>query len=211
MSRVARGGLSRNAPRDNEQGPTDRPWCLIRQMAIRAIQGVVLVSLIACVPVADAQSQAAQPDLVLACQEASPPTFGLTLQNTASVPTAAIIGTILGNDKKYVTAEIDFTISRPRAADVNFRYFDPSVPAVGGRLDPWLVQLPPGASYTIRVTVPQGYRDLFETPGAIRVRLTTHELGRVSSFLQDLQFIHVWIGTLTSNSVAFPSDCVQRR
>jgi hypothetical protein len=152
-----------------------------------------------------------RPDLILARQKASTLTFGLTLQNTASVPTAAIIGTILGNDKKYLPDQVDFTISRPGAADVNFHYFDPSAPAVGGRLDPWLIQLPPGASYTIRVSVPPSASDIFATPGAIRVRLTTRELGRVSSFLQDLQFIHVWIGTLTSNPIAFPSDCVQAR
>jgi hypothetical protein len=180
-------------------------------MAHGAIRGVVLVSLMACVPASDAHSQAAQPDLVLACQKASTLTFGLTLQNTALVPTAAIIGTILGNDKKYLPDQVDFTIKRSGAADVNFRYFDPSAPGVGGRLDPWLIQLPPGASYIIRVSVPHSARDIFAMPGAIQVRLTTRELGRVSSFLQDLQFIHVWIGTLTSNAIAFPSDCVQGR
>jgi hypothetical protein len=44
------------------------------------------------------------------------------------VPTAAIIGTILGNDKKYLPDQIDFTISRRGSADVNFHYFDPSAP-----------------------------------------------------------------------------------
>jgi hypothetical protein len=167
----------------------------------------------ACLPASDsrAQSQVAQPDLLLTCQSESTLTFGLTLQNTAAAPTAAIIGTILANDKKYLPGQIDFTISRPGVADIDFRYFDPSVPGVAGRLDPWLIQLPPGASYTIRVSVPQSARDIFATPGAIRVRLTTRELGRVSNSLQDLQFIHVWIGTLTSNPIAFPSDCAPRR
>ena len=182
-------------------------------MANGAIRGVVLVSLMACMPASDpqAQSQVARPDLLLACQKESTLTFGLTLQNTAAAPTAAVIGTILANDKKYLPDQVDFTISRPGAADTNSRYFDPAVPAAAGRLDPWLIQLPPGASYTTRLSVPQSARDIFATPGAIRVRLTTRELGRVSNFLQDLQFIHVWIGTLTSNSIAFPSDCAQRR
>jgi hypothetical protein len=183
--------------------------CLITPMPNGAVQGVVLVLLMALAPASDAQSQAPKPDLVLACRKTSTLTFDLTLQNTASVPTAAIIGTILGNDRKYLPDQVDFTISRPGAADVNFHYFDPSAPAVGGRLDPWLIQLPPGASDTIRVSVPPSARDILATPGAVRVRLTTRELGRVSSFLQDLQFIHVWIGTMTSNPIAFPSDCVQ--
>jgi hypothetical protein len=177
------------------------------------IRGVVLASLMACIPASDphAQSQVAQPDLWLACQNESTLTFGLTLQNTAATPTAAVIGTILANDRKYLPDQVDFTISRPGAADISFRYFDPSAPAVAGRLDPWLIQLPPGASYSVRVSVPRSAREIFATPGAIRVRLTTRELGRVSTFLQDLQFIHVWTGTLMSNSIAFPSDCVQPR
>jgi hypothetical protein len=180
-------------------------------MANGAIQGVLLVLLLAGLPASGAQSHAVQPDLILACQKASTLTFDLTLQNTAPVPTAAIIGTILGNDRKYLPDQVDFTISRPGAADVNFHYFDPSAPAVGGRLDPWLIQLPPGASYTIRISVPHRARDILATPGTVRVRLTTRELGRVSSFLQDLQFIHVWIGMLASNPIAFPCDCVQER
>src|SRR5262245_54074128 len=118
-------------------------------------RGVALISFVACTAVTDVRAQATAPDLVLACEAAATPTFGLTLRNTSSAPTAAIIGMVLGNDKKYVTDVIDFTVSRPGAADITFRYSDPSVPAVAGRVDPWLVQLPPGASYIVRITVPR--------------------------------------------------------
>ena len=175
-----------------------------------AIRCVALIAFIVSAVVIGAQSQTAKPDFVLACQAAATPTFGLTLQNTSSEPTAAIIGAILGNDKKYVTSPVDFTVSRPGAADISFRYFDPSVPAVGGRLDPWLIQLPPGALYTIRITVPRRLTDVFATPGTVRVQLTTTELGRVSNFLQDLRFVHLWVGTLMSNPIAFPDDCGQK-
>jgi hypothetical protein len=79
---------------------------------------------------------------LLACQKESTLTFGLTLQNRAAAPTASVIGTILANDKKYLPDQVDFTISRPGAADINFRYFDPAIPAVAGRLRRGLAERP---------------------------------------------------------------------
>ena len=99
--------------------------------------------------------------ITLACERASDFTFRLTVHNVSTAPTVAVIGTILGNDKKYLLGSVRFTLTRPGAADTNFDYVDPTVAVVGGRIDPWLVPLPEGASYSVVISIPKGFRDLF--------------------------------------------------
>src|ERR1700722_1281696 len=86
--------------------------------------------------------------LTLACEGPSDLTFRLILQNTSAVPTAAVIGTILANDKRYLLGRVAFTVTRAGVADTAFDVFDPSVSTIAGRVDPWLIPLPAGASYS---------------------------------------------------------------
>jgi hypothetical protein len=111
------------------------------------------------------------------------------------------------NDKKYLPGPLSFALKRAGEADVNFDWFDPSVAGIAGRVDPWLITLPPGASYSVVVTIPKGFRHLFTSPAAIRIRLTTGAIRDVNSDMQGLQFIHVWSGTLTSDWIQFPASC----
>jgi hypothetical protein len=98
-------------------------------------------------------------------------------------------------------------MKRAGVADTNFDYFDPSVAAVAGRLDPWLIPLPAGAAYSVAVSIPRGFQELFSTPADVQIRLTTQEIGSPNGDLQGLQLIHVWIGTLTSDWIRFPDSC----
>jgi hypothetical protein len=160
---------------------------------------------------AAAQTNSEPLRLVLGCEEASTPTFRLTVHNVSDAPAAAVIGMILGNDKKYVPGPLSFTVSRPGVADINFDYFDPSVVAIAGRIDPWLIMLPPGAAYSAVVSIPQGLREWFSMPAEVRARFTTQRLGPLNGDVQGLQFIHVWVGALTSDRVRFPNDCGNAR
>jgi hypothetical protein len=146
--------------------------------------------------------------LVVACTPDL--TFQFTIQNVGTAPTAVVIGSILGNDKKYLPGKIRFTLRRPGAADTNFDYFDPSVPRVTGQIDPWLIPLPPSASYSIIVAIPRGFRGEFSTSAAVTVHLTTHENEPINPDTKGLEFIHVWVGTLTSNAIRFPDDCTRK-
>ena len=145
--------------------------------------------------------------LTLVCERASDLTFRLTLQNVSKAPTAAVIGAVLGIPKKYLPGRLRFTLSRVGAADTSFDYFDPTVILVGGRVDPWLVPLPTGASYSMVVSIPSGFRELFSAPSQVHVSLTTQEFGRLSGDVQGLRFTDVWVGTLTSAPIAFPNSC----
>ena len=155
-----------------------------------------------------AQTTAIDPlRLTLECEQASTLTFRLTLQNVSTEPTAAVIGTILANDKKYLPGSLAFTLKRTGVADSTFTYVDPSVSVVGGRVDPWLVPLPAGASYSVVVSIPRGVRESFATPAEVHVRLTTNEIGNPNLDVQGLRFIHVSVGTLTSDRIHFPESC----
>jgi hypothetical protein len=145
--------------------------------------------------------------LTLACERPSDLTFRLTLHNVSTVSTAAVIGTILANDKKYLLGRVAFTVTRAGVADSTFDFFDPSVPTVAGRVDPWLIPLPAGASYSVVVSIPEGFRELLAGIADVRARLTTRENRNPNLDVQGLRFIHVWIGTLISDPIHLPDAC----
>ena len=151
--------------------------------------------------------------LVLACSQASELTVRFTIQNVSATPTAAVIGTILANDKNYLPAHPKLTVRRAGVPDVNLTYVDTTVPGVFGRLDPWLITLSPDASYSITVPAqnfrhtPSLTKEPFSAPADLQLQLVTREVGDTNRDMQRLSLIHVWVGTLISDWVRFPSDC----
>ena len=145
--------------------------------------------------------------LTLACTQASELTFRLTLQNVSTAPTAAVIGFFFGSPRKYLPGRLRFTVSRAGVADTSFDYFDPTVVRIGGRIDPWLVTLPSGASYSIVVSIPSGFRQLFSAPADVHVSLTTQEFGSLNGDVEGLRFTPIWVGALTADRIAFPNSC----
>jgi len=145
--------------------------------------------------------------LSLACDQERELVFRFSLQNVSPNPTAAVIGSILGNDKKYLPGPLSFTLKRAGEADVNFDWFDPSVPGIAGRVDQWIITFPPGASYSAIVAIPKGFRHLFTASAEVRVRLTTQKVRDLNGDMQGLQFIHVWVGSLASDWIRFPESC----
>ena len=150
---------------------------------------------------------------MLECSQTSELTFRLTLQNTSPAPTAAVIGTTLGNDKKYLLQHVGLTVRREGVADTLLDYFDPSVPGIAGRIDPWLITLPPDSSYSITVparlfALPSTYvQETFSKPANVQLHLTTRDIADPNLDLQGLRFIHVWVGTLSSDWITVPGSC----
>jgi hypothetical protein len=151
--------------------------------------------------------------LVLGCSQRSELTVRFTLYNVSPTPTAAVIGITLANDKKYLPTGVELTVRRAGIPDVALTYVDPTVPAVAGRVDPWLIPLPPDASYSVAVPArnfrltPHLAEEPFSAPADLQLHLATREVGRTNNDMQGIRLIHVWVGTLTSNWVRFPSDC----
>jgi len=159
------------------------------------------------------QSAAGLLQLMLECSQTTEVTFRLTLQNVSPSPTAVVIGTVLANDRKYLLQHVVLKVKREGAADTRLEYFDPSVPGIAGRMDPWLVTLPPDSSYSITVPAkhfglrPTNAPETFSTPAYVQLQLTTQEMSTPNSDVQGLRLIHVWIGTLSSNWIQVPAAC----
>ncbi len=174
----------------------------------------VTIVVVAMYGVATSGQSAAGPlRLLLECSQTSEITFRFTLQNVSPSPTAVVIGIVLGNDRKYLLQHVRLRVRREGAADKLLEYFDPSVPAIAGRVDPWLLTLPPGSSYSMTVPakhfglqptfVPEG----FSTPAEVQLHFTTQEIASPNLDLQGLRFIHVWVGMLSSNWIAVAGSC----
>jgi hypothetical protein len=144
--------------------------------------------------------------LTLDCEQARALKFRVTLHNMSVVPTAAVVGTIIGNDKWYVPDHLELTVRRPGDSDTHLHYFDPTVPAaIAGRLDAWLITLPAAGSYSI--AVPVDPREMFSGPADLQAQWTTRANEPMNSDVQGQRAIHVWIGTLTSDWIHVPDDC----
>jgi hypothetical protein len=80
-------------------------------------------------------------------------------------------------------------------------------------LDPWLVALPKGASYSLALPAShfsmQGSRQTFSLPAEVRLQLQLAPWDKrdLNLDLEGLRFIIAWTGTLTSNWIQTPSDC----
>jgi hypothetical protein len=181
----------------------------------RKLWSFITVVIVVMLGVAERGQSAAGPlQLLLECSQTSEVTFRVTLQNVSSSPTAVVIGMVLANDRKYLLKNLVLRVRREGAADTLLQYFDPSAPAaIAGRVDPWLVTLPPGSSYSIPVLAkhfaspPTYTAETFSTPADVQLQLTTQEMATPNSDLQGLRLIHVWVGTLSSNWIAVPASC----
>ena len=146
--------------------------------------------------------------LTLTCEQASTSTsaFRLTLQNVSPEPGRALIGTMHG--RFFEVSSLAFEVSRAGAADTDFDYLDPSMPAVmPGKGDPWLILLAAGGSYSVVISIPPHLRELLSTPAGVGVRLTTQTFGTLNLDVQGLRGFPVWAGTLRSDPIDFPDAC----
>ena len=181
-------------------------------MARRQCSWAIVTALLVA-PASTAQPAQAIPlRLVLACSQASELMFRFTMQNVSATPTAAVIGTILANDKNYIPT-LELTVRRAGIPDVTLTYVDPTAVGVGGRLDPWLIALPADASYSVTVPArnfrltPNFTKEPFLAPADLQLHLATREVGRANLDMQGISLIHVWVGTLASDWVRVPGDC----
>jgi hypothetical protein len=176
---------------------------------------IALAVLCAGLPIPASGQTNRQPlKLSLECQQKPEPMFRLSIKNVSTVPAAAVIGIVLGNDKHYMLTSLSLAVRRPGIADMILEYVDPSVPAVAGRIDPWLITLPAGASYSLVVPArnfllhSKPLDKPFAAPAELQLRLTT-EKNEPNPDLKALAIIRVWIGTLVSDRLKFPGQCVQ--
>jgi hypothetical protein len=174
--------------------------------SVRVFVAMLVMTLTATGPLL-AQT-AAPPKLVLECVRRSPLALRLFLQNVGPEPTAVVIGGVLGNDRKYLFASLAFDLHRTGAPDVTVPYDGPDWPIrIGGRLDEWLVALPPDSEISLALPMRDDARRRFSEPVTVSARLLAQPHTENSQDLAGLRFVRIWTGTLTSEPVRIPQSC----
>ena len=156
-------------------------------------------------------AEAASPDIrfELQCQRSGD--LVATIHNAGTADAAMIFGSVLGNGAKYIVAHLSLSIHSEGQTDYFRMYRPKDYPArVGGTLDDWIVPLPVGAWYSLRLRPAdfEGWRDLTTLPAStLAVRLEVRGPSRSSSAYSHL--FRVWTDrdALVSNAVNAPNDC----
>ena len=143
----------------------------------------------------------------------------LSIDNVSGEDTAVIVGATLGNGGKYLVSDLTLRAEWPDGRTAAFRYRPVEYPsAIGGSLEPWLVPLPVGASYVIRVSASQFIAK--SQAGGLGKRLTEWPAAELSFELalltpeatpgwNTVRLFKVWRGVeaLMSSRLAMPGDC----
>jgi hypothetical protein len=138
----------------------------------------------------------------------------VTLRNVGRTDTAVVLGKSIGNGNRYLPDSLALEVKvAGDNVERRFEYSDPSVPAVAGRIDPWIVTLPAASEYSL--TRPLGH---FWSNGQplrfagkpldvrlqLNARATEHVLG------EDLAgdaLVHVLVGELRTEWLRIPTAC----
>lgn len=134
--------------------------------------------------------------------------FHIVLRNDSGADTTVVVGFALGNGHAYFPVGVSVRSTTP-AGEEKFSYSPVPPVRVGGRLDPWLVPLPTGATYSFSVptthfwNLESGYIDQRER--TVRVVLKARPV--TSSAMEGMRLWKVWIGELASTPIKLPADC----
>jgi hypothetical protein len=170
------------------------------------------------VGVATIQPTVAQPAprLDLRCSRSAQDfSLELSLHNEADSAAALVLGLALANGRVYLpTALTLLRATLDKSGDEQFDYSHPAYGFISGRVDPWVVPLPPGAKYSLSIPaahfVSKEHFERFANNEDERdVRLVLHGRPIVQPNLDmpGLRLLSVWTGQVTSNSVKLPSAC----
>src|SRR5690606_16099033 len=117
------------------------------------------------------------------------------------------MGFILGNGRKYLANELAVEV---RGANVHtqYNYTDPSVPGIAGRVDPWVVELPAGSSFSIARPWSHFWANGVPlsragTPLEVRARMDMRGVPRECAIPQ----FQAFTGSLVSAWISVPDGC----
>lgn len=188
---------------------------------IRVATATVGIAIAASVALrAGDQSRADLPGLILElicdASDATGPGLRATVRNTGLEDTAIVLGITLANGKVYLPTSVTLRVRRPPSEDEEeLSYGHPEHAVFSGRLDPWVVPLPRGSSYTLSIPAshfhstktPFKTLEITEQPLEMRLALDARPIGRVSNDMAGLRCLRLWAGTLASHAVRAPIDC----
>lgn len=180
-------------------------------MAILSITAVVVSGLVWSALV-EAQPEPLR--MVLSCQSAQ--SLTLRLENTGTEDSAVVVGMTLANGRRYIFNNLALRLKRAGSSAVEswrFYHYDPPM-VISGRVDDWIVPLPVGGSFEMKLPVSQFRSERLEPLGGLPVKARASlrlplRAPRPGPDLPALQFLRVWTGSgmLSSNEISIPEQC----
>jgi len=203
------------APLNRGRDADHFPMCQRTPSRLHLTWSAALLVAAALLQITGAHAQPQPITLTAACSDAG---MTLTIRNAGPDDTAVMIGTVLANGRKYLIGELKLSATFPDGHVSGYTYSPPDYPAaIGGRLDPWMLTLPAGASYVMPVTPSQfrtsalGRLAAWPDPGRVQFTLRLMDPGRenVSPDAAGLLLMKVWHGVdaLISNELATAGKC----
>ena len=151
-------------------------------------------------------------DLTAACRTAAGGETRViaTLRNATPEHVSVVAGAVLGNDERLAFG-LSLRVRRAGAtAPEEYVYSDPRYAGVGGRLVPWRLELPAGATAILDVKVSHflsptsGRRFDAAEPGVVSVRFRGQDTG---SPWPGLGLGRPWTGVVESDPIDMPRAC----
>ncbi len=129
--------------------------------------------------------------------------YSAAFRNQSAKPLFLVIGTIVANDKWLCPSNIKLLIVGPdgKARRSNSSFGCDRSGAMAGRMDPLIIPLAAGASYSLPVVDFKGASAGRYSVKAIYTGVPI-SLKSSNSDMQGLSLIHYWTGTIDSNTVA---------
>jgi hypothetical protein len=133
------------------------------------------------------------------------PKFRVELRNAEQSDLTLNLGTMFDNGRKQYPTAVFLNLTDAQGKSRRLDLIEP--PAIGGRLDPFVLSLPAGASFSMPVDLDKYFAaasqeyDYKSTPGAYS--LEAQFTGKGVPRDMDLLLGHYWEGTVKSNRLRF--------
>jgi hypothetical protein len=157
---------------------------------------------------APALSQAHELELNMQCLRSDDAVaLRVTLRNVGSTDTAVVLGTSIGNGQRYVADSLVLEFKRSQGDDAEG--FRPTLGAIAGRVDPWIVTIPAVSEFSFERPEEYFFSSRGEplkigSGGLIRLRLIR---GRFAGELVGAALVKVSTDQLQTEWVRVPGEC----
>jgi hypothetical protein len=139
----------------------------------------------------------------------------MSLRNTGTRDTAVTLGMDLANGHRYFPDRLTMDVKTSGFGTIReFEYWDPSLPGIAGRVDPWVVPLPHSSEFSI--TRPLGHfwlngASLAELSRPFQVRLRLKAQAPINSNLDmaGIAPLNYFSGDLESKWPVIPKECTR--
>lgn len=137
--------------------------------------------------------------------------FEVSFNNAGTSDFVLNLGHMLANGKVMFSNAVRVVLTRPSGATCELEYFDRRYPGVAGRIDDFVVALPAGAVYTLRVLSDRLWcpatKEFQLALGPGRYRVTARFEGRGAAAqnpdMTGVALLNFWKGTAASAEASF--------